>query len=535
VNITINLLGGLSLYRQGSQVPLPKSKRTRALLAYLVMTKRPHRRDRLCEVFWEYPSDIKGSLRWSLSKIRALVNDPAVERLLADRERVSLQSQYIHIDVDILSQKLREKCITVNALKAMLQELENPLLSSLDLPDQRLFQEWLIAERNEIDVMHCEVVAKLANHIDLSPLEQLNWSRIWLEQDPYNVASAGNLLNKLQNLNYSKEYQRLSSDLTVRFKKAGIQWKREKNNLSVVDETSSRKESLTRDVLVRQKIKFCTAEDGIKIAYASVGEGYPIVKAANWLSHLEHDWNAPIWSPLFRNLAKNHQFIRYDERGNGLSDWDVKDISFDAFTKDLETVISVNKFEKFALLGLSQGASVAIDYAIKHPDRVSHLILFGGYASGWRINADDEIIKQREALITLTSMGWGQDNPAYRQIFSSTFLPSANKNEHDWFNDFQRLTTSPENAARFLSAFGSIDVRHHLANIEVPTLIIHSINDQRIPIESAREMASIIPNAEFIGLNSDGHVLLGREEAAECFVDAIKEFIARTRNVTGKY
>lgn len=534
MNITINLLGGLSLYRQGSEVPLPKSKRTRALLAYLVMTKRPHRRDRLCEVFWESPSDIKGSLRWSLSKIRALVNDPAAERLLADRERVSLQSQYIQIDVDVLSQTLKEKSITVNALKAMLQQLENPFLSSLDLPDQRLFQEWLIAERNEIDALHCEVVAKLANHIDISPLDQLNWSKIWLEQDPYNVASAHNLLNKLHILNYNKEYLRLSSDLAVRFKKAGIQWQRQKNGLSV-DNIIARKESPEREILTRQKIKFCTAEDGIKVAYASVGEGYPIVKTANWLSHLEHDWNAPIWSPLFRDLAKNHQFIRYDERGNGLSDWNVKDISFDAFTKDLETVVSASKLEKFALLGMSQGASVAIDYAIKHPDKVSHLILFGGYASGWRINADDETIKQREAVITLTSLGWGQNNPAYRQIFSSTFLPSANKNEQDWFNDFQRLTTSPENAARFLSAFGNIDVRHHLANIEVPTLIIHSINDQRIPVESAREMATIIPHAEFIGLNSDGHLLLGREEAAECFVDAIKEFIVRTRNVTRKY
>ena len=517
MSITINLLGGLALYHLGSKVSLPKSKRTRALLAYLVMTKRPHRRDRLCEVFWESPGDIKGALRWSLSKIRPLINDCEVERLIADRETVFLEHHDLKIDVDILSNKLTEKNITVDELKKILIQLENPLLSSLELPEQSLFQEWLIAERKEIHRMYCNVLAKLSNHVELFPPEQLDWNKTWLDKDPYNTTAASQLLNRLDVLEHVNEYQNLSKKMAIRFKKSGIKW--DDNVLTTNDELAKHK------ILTRQRIKFCTTGDEVKIAYASTGTGYPIVKTANWLTHLEHDWHAPIWSPLFQKLAKKYHIIRYDERGNGLSDWNVKDISFDAFVKDLETITTVAKLDKFALLGISQGASVAIDYAIKYPEKVSHLILFGGYSAGWRINANEEEIKQKEAIMTLTSLGWGQDNPAYRQIFSSTFLPSANKEELDWFNEFQRLTTSPENAVRFLSVFSDIDVRHHLANIKVPTLIMHSNNDQRISIESAREMAAIIPNAEFVSLNSDGHLLLGREPAAKDFVNTINDFI----------
>lgn len=283
----------------------------------------------------------------------------------------------------------------------------------------------------------------------------------------------------------------------------------------------------SREFLARQKVQFCSAHDGARIAYATVGEGPPIFKAANWLSHLELDWDAPIWSPLFRDLARQHQVIRYDERGNGLSDWDVNDISFEAFVTDLETVVEATGHNRFSLLGISQGAAVSIEYAVRHPGRVTHLILFGGYPAGWRVDASEEVIREREAVMTLTETGWGQDNPAYRQIFSSTFMPSATAEEMNWFNDFQRRTTSPENAVRFLSAFGDIDVRHRLSEITVPTLVIHASGDRRIPLAVGRDLAAEIPGAEFVVLESDGHLLLGREPASQDFVEAVREFIAR--------
>ncbi len=253
------------------------------------------------------------------------------------------------------------------------------------------------------------------------------------------------------------------------------------------------------------------------------------LKTANWLNHLEFDWQSPIWSPMLNLLSERCRLVRYDERGTGLSDWDVKDISFDAFVRDLETVVDTLGLERFALLGISQGAAVSIAYATRHPDRVSRLILYGGFSVGWRKSGSVKLISQLEALLTLVRHGWGQDNPAYRQIFSSTFMPSATIDELNWFNEFQRRTTSPENAARFLSAFGDIDVRDRLAKVAVPTLVIHSLLDRRIPVGTGRDIAAAIPRAEFLGLESDGHLLLGREQASQVFVEAVRKFLAAPR------
>lgn len=463
MQISIKMLGELQVFHNNLLVRLPASKRSRALLAYLAFTARPHRRDRLCEVFWEIPDDPKGALRWSLSKIRPMVNDADTERLQADRERVSLVSSDICIDLQQLIAKSQQSDLSIAELKELLQQSQQPFLQGLDLPGQSLFQDWLTAERNTLQQLTGKLQARLASHTRLSSPDQAH--------------------------------------------------------------TTERPGS--RELLARQKVQFCTAHDGVRIAYASLGKGPTIVKAANWLSHLEHDWDAPIWSPLFRELAADHHFVRYDERGNGLSDWDVADISFAAFVTDLETVVEANKLDKFALLGISQGAAVSIEYAIRYPEKVSQLILFGGYAAGWRIGATEALTKEREAVMTLTSIGWGTDNPAYRQIFSSTFMPDANEAEFNWFNNFQRLTTSAENAVKFLSVFADIDVRHRLAQVKVPTLVIHAMGDQRIPVSVGRELAATIPNAEFVGLESNGHLLLGREPASKAFVDAIRDFMAR--------
>jgi len=280
-----------------------------------------------------------------------------------------------------------------------------------------------------------------------------------------------------------------------------------------------------RQLLQRQKVGFCLARDGARIAYGVVGEGPPLVKAANWLNHLELDWDSPVWAPMFRELARDHRFIRYDERGNGLSDWSVADLSFEAFVDDLEAVVEGMGLERFPLIGISQGCAVAIAYAVRHPERVSHLILWGGYAAGWRIDASPEVQAEREAVITLVRHGWGRDDHAYRQIFSSTFMPSANLDELAWFNEFQRRTTSGENAARFLEAFASIDVRHLLGQVRCPTLVMHAKGDRRIPLSAAGALAAGIPGAELVTLDSDSHLLLGREPASEDFVAHVRDFI----------
>ncbi len=504
---------------------MPASRRTRAVLGFLLLTDRSHRRERLCELFWWMPDDPRGALRWSLSKIRPIVNDDGQERLVADRERVVLDTSHIEIDRRSCARQLLDGDLNVEALERLIESLSETLLEGVDLSDQQEFQAWLTAEREQTRRLQEQAISQLALHPDLAPEQQLPQARAWCDAEPFNPAAANTLLARLEQFGHSDQASELRIELIERFRKASIDFTPDQPSTtgsSAVDESQA---AAARLFQMRQKIQFCKADDGVRIAYATVGEGPPLVKAANWLSHLELDWDAPIWSPLFRQLAMNHRLVRYDERGNGLSDWDVAQIGIDAFVADLETVVDAAGEEQFALLGISQGAAVSIAYAVRHPERVSKLILFGGYPAGWRIDASEELISEREAIMTLTAAGWGQDNPAYRQIFSSTFMPSATAEELSWFNEFQRLTTSPENAVRFLSAFGDIDVRDQLAKLRVPTLVIHSLNDQRIPVDTGLELAMAIPNAEFVGLDSDNHLLLGREPASDAFVSAIEDFL----------
>jgi pimeloyl-ACP methyl ester carboxylesterase len=265
--------------------------------------------------------------------------------------------------------------------------------------------------------------------------------------------------------------------------------------------------------------------DGTKIAYATLGSGPPLLKAANWLNHLEFDWASPIWGKSFAEIARHRTFVRYDERGCGLSDWDVADLSFDAFVEDLEAVADRLGLDRFPLLGISQGCAVSIEYAVRHPERVTGLVLISGYAAGWRHTASPEEQARREAVMALTEVGWGTDNPAYRHIFSQTFMPEASADDLAWFDEFQRQTTSPANAARFQDAFGYIDVRHRLAEVRAPTIVLHSRDDQRIPLDLGRAVASGIPDARFAPLESRNHILVDHEPAWKVCFDTVGRFL----------
>src|SRR6476660_9133383 len=277
---------------------------------------------------------------------------------------------------------------------------------------------------------------------------------------------------------------------------------------------------------LQQEVHFCTASDKVRIAYAVAGQGPPLVKAANWLNHLEYDWQSPIWSELLHELAASHLLVRYDERGNGLSDWDVDDISFDAFVRDLESTVDATGLDRFARHGLSQGCAVSIAYAVRHPERVSHLILLGGYAVGWKKRARTQAEKEAgEAVVTLVRVGWGQENPAFRQMFTSQFIPGANKEQADWFNEFQRISSSPADAARNLVANGDADVTSLLPQVRVPTLVMHARHDARVPFESGRRMAAGIPGARFVPLESQNHVILPSEPAFARFLEEVRSFL----------
>lgn len=275
-----------------------------------------------------------------------------------------------------------------------------------------------------------------------------------------------------------------------------------------------------------QSIQFCQTRDGVQLAYAKTGQGPPIIKTGNWMTHLEFDLESPIWRHLYRELSEEHTLIRYDARGNGLSDRDVPDVTFDHFVDDLETVVDAAGIDRFALLGVSQGCSVSIAYAVRHPERVSHLVLFGGYAVGWRKRARTQSEKETgEAMLTLVRLGWGQENPAFRQLFTSQFIPDGTKEQADWFNELQRISASPEDAVRNLMATGETDVTALLAKVNVPTLVMHSRHDTRVPFESGRRMAAGIPGARFVPLESRNHLILEDEPAFPRFLEEIKSFL----------
>lgn len=264
----------------------------------------------------------------------------------------------------------------------------------------------------------------------------------------------------------------------------------------------------------RQHIRLCTASDGARIAYAACGSGTPLIKAANWLSHLELDFMSPVWSHLMLELCSRYTLIRYDQCGCGLSDRDVADISFDAWLRDLETVVDACGIARFPLLGISQGASIAVAYAVKHPERVSHLVLHGGYARGRLIRARSAAeCEEAEMLVRLAELGWGKHNPAFRQFFTTQFIPGGTPEQHHWFNELERLTTTPVNAARIMRVFNRIDVVDLLPQVQCPTLVLHSSGDARVPFEESRLLAGNIPGARFVPLESDNHLVLEGEPA----------------------
>ena len=275
-----------------------------------------------------------------------------------------------------------------------------------------------------------------------------------------------------------------------------------------------------------QTIRFCTSADGVRIAYATVGTGPPLVKAANWLNHLEFDWNSPVWRHWIAGLARHHTFVRYDERGCGLSDWSADDMSLDAWVRDLEAVVDALELERFPLLGISQGAPIAIAYAVRHPERVSHLILYGGYLRGrLQRGCTPRELEERELMIRMVRVGWGQNHPAFRQAFTTLFIPEANQEQIAWFNELQRVSATPENAARMLEAFDRIDVRPIAPKVTIPTLVLHGKGDLRVPFTEGRLIASHIPGSRFVPLESRNHLLLESEAAWPRFLQTVREFL----------
>mgnify|MGYP001169610562 FL=1 len=274
-----------------------------------------------------------------------------------------------------------------------------------------------------------------------------------------------------------------------------------------------------------QEIRYCSSKDNTIIAYAKVGNGPPLLKAPNFMSSLEHDWRSPIWMHLYRFLAEGHTLVRFDQRGNGSSDLEPLEITFNSFVEDMEAVVNESKIDKFPILGVSQGCAVSIAYAIRNPNKVSHLILIGGFVRGKGQRGDPSYEEKSKMEQTMILSGWEDENPAFRQYFTTSMIPEGSKEQMDSFNNIMKITTSAKNAAKISSVNDQIDVSDILLKLEVPTLIFHCTDDARVPISEGKFMAANIKNSKFVPIKSKNHVLLETEQGWDLFKDEVTKFL----------
>ena len=272
-------------------------------------------------------------------------------------------------------------------------------------------------------------------------------------------------------------------------------------------------------------VEYCRSADGVNIAYATVGKGPPLVVTGSWMTHLKEDWKNPNWGPYLSHLAEHFNLIRYDQRGNGMSDWDNVDISFSKMVDDLTAVINNCPYKKVAIFGPSQAASVSITYARRYPEKVSALVLHGGYSRGKRRRGYPGCEAESEALVTLIRQSWGNENPAIRHAYTSMMMPDATKQEADWFNAFQKNCGPGENIARFREMFDDIDIVNLLGDIRVPTLVAHNLGDSVSPISEGRLLASKIPSARMVTFDSKNHMMFENEPEFGRFIKTVVDFL----------
>jgi pimeloyl-ACP methyl ester carboxylesterase len=278
---------------------------------------------------------------------------------------------------------------------------------------------------------------------------------------------------------------------------------------------------------MRQQIRFATARDGVRIAYSVAGSGPPLVKTAHWLSHLEHDWQSPVWRPWLHAIARRYTLIRYDERGCGLSDRAVGTFSIDDWVTDLETVLDASGFERVALLGMSQGGAIALAYAVRRPERVSRIVLWGAYARGR--DRRDPTPREREesqTLIRLVKLGWGREQPAFASVFAALFIPDLDTEKRRSFIELQRVSASPETAAAIVALFDAIDVEELAQRVRAPTLVLHGREDARVPFDEGRRLAASIPGARLVSLDTASHILQAGDPTLDRFMLEMDTFLA---------
>jgi DNA-binding SARP family transcriptional activator/pimeloyl-ACP methyl ester carboxylesterase len=512
--IEITLLGDFAVTRDGERVADARWSRRQAasLVKFLALApdRRAHREQVLDALWPDQPVDVAGP---KLHKAAHFVR-----RAVDDRSAVVLRGEAVLLwpDDDVA---VDATGFAAGAEQALRGGGPAALTSALarcggDLLPDDPYEAWLDAPRAHLRRLRADVLRRLGRWDDLVASDPTD--------EEAHLAIARAHLDAGRPHDALRQCDRLEAVLRDELGVAPGPAAR-----ALRDEAVACASATTRaDVELVQEIQFCRTPDGARLAYATVGTGPPLVKVANWLTHLEYDWESIVWRHWLRSLAQHHTLIRYDERGCGLSDGDDTEPSVEVWVRDLETIVDTLGLERFPLFGISQGAAVAVTYAARHPERVSRLVLYGGYVLGTLLRARDEPARRAaELLPQLAELGWGSDDVAFRQVFTARFMPDGTPEQWRAFNDLQRRTATPAAAGRFLRAFHRIDVSAVAPLVQAPTLILHARDDRHPPLDQGRQLAALIPDSRFVSLDSSNHILLEHEPAWARFREEVERFL----------
>jgi pimeloyl-ACP methyl ester carboxylesterase/DNA-binding SARP family transcriptional activator len=512
-SLEIRVMGELAVFCGGERLSLPRSRKTRALLAYLAVTSQPQGRERICEMLWDVPNDPRGSLRWSLSKIRQVLNHAGTNPVVTSRSTIALHAQAIELDLrSVKAVSHRDLAsLAVADLEKLVALFRGGFLDDLSLPRCPKFEAWRVSWISELNLLKTRILRTLIERLDEDLSRALHHAHALRALHPEDASISALVQNVAERAR--KQEMNLQPPPAPQAGSAGGAERLEATSGSGIPASPD--------------IRYCTADDGVRIAYSVLGDGPPIVRAAAWMSHLQFDSESPVWRQWTDGLSARNQFVRYDGRGHGLSDREAEDLSLDILVADLEHVVDAAKLERFALLGISHGCAVSIAYAARHPDRVSHLVLCGGYSQGWQVRGEPDEIALHSAMQTLIGRGWGSGNPAFRHLFAALLVPGATQRQLDTLIDHQRRAASQASAARFYGACGDIDVSAMMDQVEVPTLVFHARDDQAVRHECGGIIADGIAGARLVTLETSNHMLLEGEPAFVRAIDELRAFVGK--------
>ena len=433
--------------------------------------------------------------------------------MVTNRSTISLRAQAIELDLrNVKAISHREiDSLAVADLENLVTLFRGGFLDDLSLPRCPKFEAWRVSWISELNLLKTRILRTLIDRFGEDASRALHYAHVLRAMHPDDAS----LSALLQNITERARRQEMNLQPLSAL---------QSGNGGGAERLETASGS---NIPASPDIRYCTADGGVRIAYSVVGDGAPIVRAAAWMSHLQFDRESPVWGQWTDGLSAQNQFVRYDDRGHGLSDREAEDLSLDTLVADLEHVVDAAQLPRFALLGISHGCAVSIAYAARHPDRVSHLVLCGGYSRGWQVRKEQDDIALHSAMKILIGRGWGSDNPAFRHLFAALLVPGATQLQLDTLIDHQRRAASPACAARFYEAFGHIDVSALLDRVEAPTLVFHARDDQAVPHECGRIVADGIAGARLVTLETSNHMLLEGEPAFVRVLDELRAFVAK--------